>query len=493
MSGIGIELRRAGLELDGRVVLAELTLTLPPGAHVLLLGANGAGKTQLLKLLCGERWPTPTGRESRRYLDRRGRTLELSELLPRIALVGGERQDKYLRYDWDFSVQRVIATGCHGGDRPIVTLTAAERRRVRGLLRRLELWPLRRRRFLTLSYGERRRVLLGRALAGRPRLLLLDEPFNGLDGRSRTLLDRELVRLGSTGLTVVLASHRSGDAPRGFSRARVLKRGHLVHDGRAVGAAGRWLRESISAGARPLRAPRRRTRQPREPLITLRDVDVYRDYRRVLQGVQWTLGPGEHWAIIGANGSGKSTLLRLLLGDLPAALGGRVLRRGHEPGTHIEEWRRRIGFVSPELQAEYLARASVGELVVSGLRASVGLDASATRAEHRRAQEALARVQLEVDPARRAHELSYGQLRLALIARSLVRQPEALLLDEPMTGLDAPLRARVRRLLSQLARSGVQLVMATHHATDLVPEIGHVLLLSGGHARARVRHTNSSK
>jgi molybdate transport system ATP-binding protein len=486
MSGVGVHCRGVGVVLDGRAVLRGIDLDLPPGSHCLLLGANGAGKTQLLKLLAAERWPTPTGQEQRTYRDAHGREVDLPTLLPSIALVGGERQDKYYRYDWDFSVQRVVATGVHGATRPVMTLTAVERRRVRQVLVRLGLWTLRRRTFLSLSYGERRRVLLARALAGRPRLLLLDEPHNGLDRDSRRLLDRELARLARTRLTIVLAVHRADDAPAAFRRALVLVDGRLAYDGARHRAPGRWL-EPAAAMSLPVPRPPPRRAGAGQPLVALENVSLYRDYRPVLTGLHWTIEAGAHWAITGANGSGKSTLLQCLYGLVPAALGGRVRRRGQVAGSSLKPWRERVGYVSPELQAEYLAKASVLDFVVSGLRASVGLYEPATRAERTRALAALAVVGLDVDPERVSSTLSYGQRRLALFARALVLRPEALLLDEPLTGLDAPFRARVRALLSALARSGVQLVLAAHHTSDLVPEIRQVLEIRAGTARVRPR------
>lgn len=505
MSGIGVQLEHVSLELGGRRVLRDVALDVPPGAKLLLLGANGAGKTQLLKLLAGERWPTPTRarRERREYVDARGRALALPDLLPRIAFVGGERQDKYHRYEWNFAVEYVVGTGCHGTDRQLQPLTAAERTRVRGVLRRLGLEPLRERRFLTLSYGERRLVLLARALAGRPRLLLLDEPYNGLDTRARTVLGRELTRLARTQLTIVTSAHRAEDAPGAFREVAVIERGRVAYRGPRARAPAAWLappatdatavpkaasspRGSGRATPSSPRAPRARG-QALPPFVALRGVDLYRDWRPVLANLDWTIAAGEHWAIVGPNGAGKSTLLKLLYGDLHAALGGVVERRGHPPGSHVQDWRRRVGWVSPELQGEYLDDLSVAEVVASGLRSSIGLLAPASARELARARGALARVGLASAAARRFRALSYGQRRLALVARALVHAPEALLLDEPLTGLDAPARARMRRLLSRLARDGVQLVVAVHHPEDLVPEIRRVLRLRNGRAIAGTR------
>jgi len=485
VTGIGIVCHRAGLVLGDRQVLGPLDLVVSPGSRLVLLGPNGAGKTQLLKLLGGERWPTPTelGDERRDYIDPAGELLDPPEVLPRVAFIGGERQDKYHRYDWNFTVQRVVATGVHNLVRPLYRLKPAERLRVRGLLRRFALMRLARRQFLTLSYGERRRVLIARALAGRPGLVLLDEAHNGLDTATRRLFNRELVRLERRGVTVVLAAHRLDDVPPIFTRAVVLEAGQITYDGPVVEAPQHWLALEEQAVATPVPIHD----SAREPLFALEQVYLYRDYRPVIERLSWTVQAGEHWAIVGANGLGKSSLLQAVYGLLPFAARGRVSRRGYAPGMHIEQWRSRVGFVSPELQTEYLDDLSVEEFVVSGERLSFGLLHPATKAERQRARDALTMVGFAGDATASVRILSYGQRRLALFARALVLQPEALLLDEPLTGLDAPYRFAVRALLSTLAQSGVQLLIAAHHLTDLVPEIGHILQLRKGGCRVRLR------
>ncbi len=491
VSGIGVELHRVSLELGDRVVLDTVSLSLAPGTHALLLGANGAGKTQLLKLCAGERWPRPDDDAWRVYRDGKERVLHLSDLLPRLALVSGERQDKYHRYEWNFSVARVVATGVHGVERPLLALTSAQHARVRRVLERLGLWRLRRRRFLTLSYGERRRVLLARALVSRPRLLLLDEAYNGLDGDSREWFNRELARLARTKMTIVLAVHRLEDAPSMFRQVWVLQAGRLVYDGSRAKAPTQWLAtarsEFVAPAGRFARVP---AHSVKKTFIRLRQVSLYRDYRPVIRALDWHIERGDHWAMVGANGSGKSTLLGCLYGAIPIALGGHIERSGHPPGSHIAQWRARVGLVSPELQTEYFDEISVGGLVVSGLHASVGLEVEPSATEWLLARRALKTVGLRVDMRRSVRTLSYGQRRLALFARALILAPEALLLDEPLTGLDSLFRTHIQSLLSALAQSGVQLVMAVHHSDDWVPEINRVLTIEKGIGRVSARRSS---
>jgi molybdate transport system ATP-binding protein len=215
-------------------------------------------------------------------------------------------------------------------------------------------------------------------------------------------------------------------------------------------------------------------------LLRLSKVALFRDYRPVLRSFDWQVASGEHWAIVGANGSGKSTLLLLLYGDLHPALGGRIERAGLPAGMPISEWKRQVGYVSPELQADYFLAPSIEHLVASGRYASVGLNQPLSAADRRAVKPWLGFFALESVRERRPRQVSYGQLRLALLARAMVNKPRLLLLDEPFTGLDPALHAYVMAALQRLAQAGVQLIIAVHDAADLAPAISKLLKIGAG-------------
>src|SRR5690348_7347870 len=191
---VEVTLRSVSLIRNERAILRELDWRVRPGERWVLAGGNGAGKTQLLKLIAGSVWPTPTGREVRRYQWRRELWPTPFEVQDEIAYVGPERQDKYERYGWNHTVEQVVGTGLYRTDIPLNPLNSSDHRRIDAVLGRLAIRQLAKRRFLTLSYGERRLALLARALAWRPKLLLLDELLNGLDevnhGRALRWLER---------------------------------------------------------------------------------------------------------------------------------------------------------------------------------------------------------------------------------------------------------------------------------------------------------------
>jgi molybdate transport system ATP-binding protein len=360
---------------------------------------------------------------------------------------------------------------------------------------------LRQRRILTLSYGQRRLALVARLFASNAPLLLLDEVFNGLDVRAKEKLTQALERPRS-GHDWVLTSHRPKELPKNVTHIARIEHGRLVSasaqargeevagakrgrgsaGARAHGEARQEVGGDGVAGASGQRRPGdvRSGGDERAPLFVIRNADIYRDYRPVIRKLNWTLQRGENWAILGPNGSGKSSLLNVIYGDLHPALGATIERDGVPRGTHIEAWKKRVGWVSPELQAEHYLAKSIEEIVMSGRYASIGLNDAPTRADREAANRWLQFFNIEHLRARGPRQVSYGQMRIALFARAMINDPELLLLDEPCTGLDGDVRATVLGFIQQLAERGTQIVMAVHDAEDIVPAVGKVLRIRRG-------------
>lgn len=470
-----IELHRCSLILDDRIILDDVSFALRKGERWALVGANGSGKTMLLKMIRGDIWPTPTGRERRIY------RLDGDAHSPgdkrHVAYVGSERQDKYVRYDWDLTVLQVVTTGLFDEDIPLTKPNARHRAKVERVMKRFGVWGLRARKFLSLSYGQRRLTLVARAFVSDAKVLLLDEVFNGLDLKAKSKLRRALEAPRETHAWII-TSHRPQELPTNVMHIAQLQQGKLT----SIGAGSRTkVRARPRTRVSSIQRPGQRARPRKNDwLVRISHTDLYRDYRPVIRDLDWTIHRGEHWAVMGANGSGKSTLLSLIYGDLHPALGGKVERRGAPHGTHISSWKQRVGWVSPELQADHYLATSVEEVVISGRYSSVGLNDAPTAADRRAAMRWLTFFGIEDLRERGPRQVSYGQMRLALVARAMVNEPELLLLDEPCTGLDGDVRAHVLQVLERIAKRGTQLIMAVHDASDIVPAVGKVLKIERG-------------
>jgi molybdate transport system ATP-binding protein len=203
------------------------------------------------------------------------------------------------------------------------------------------------------------------------------------------------------------------------------------------------------------------------------------DGRDVLRGLDFTLRRGERVAVVGANGAGKSTFLRLLAGDEQPAV-GTIARLDQGLRASALELRGRIGVVSPELQARHRFDATGEDVVLSGFHGTIGLAAPPTEVERAAAARALARLGIGHLARRHLLTLSYGELRKLLLARALAPAPEALLLDEPLAGLDAASRAWVQDAVVEACARGAALVTVTHHEDELPRGVERAAILEGG-------------
>lgn len=480
-----VEVRLDGvrLERNGRRVLRDVSWVIRPGERWVLAGANGAGKTQLLKLIAGSVWPTPTGREVRQYRWRGEVWRTPHEIQDEIGYVGLERQDKYARYGWNHTVEEVVSTGLYRTDIPLHSLSGADRSRVAALLRRLRIERLAGRRFLTLSYGERRLALLARVLASRPKMLLLDELLNGLDEANHERARRWLEGTARSKLPWVLSTHSVEDVPASATHALVLENGRIVYRGSIRRAPlTRWLDASGETRV-TAPAPLRRRGSAARALVRLTNAHVHLDEHVALRNLSLTIHAGDCWVVHGHNGSGKTTLLRTLYGDHGVAAGGRIERAGIEPGVPLQVFKERVGLIAAHLQADHPQELTASAVVQSGRHASIGLNDAPSAADRAAARRALREFGLSSLATCAIRELSYGQLRRVLFARAWVRAPILLLLDEPFSGVDEPTRRDLSERIEAKVAGGVAVVMTTHRRSEWPRCASHELELAAGEVR----------
>jgi molybdate transport system ATP-binding protein len=203
-----------------------------------------------------------------------------------------------------------------------------------------------------------------------------------------------------------------------------------------------------------------------------------------LEGLHWRLLPGQNWVVAGPNGSGKSTFLKLLSGDIHPTSGS-VRRFGLAGPPNLWELRARMGLVSWELQASHPPDTTVRDVLVSGFHGSFGLYDQPLPGMLAMAAGWMERLELDGLADRAMDTLSQGQARRVLIGRALAFDPQVLLLDEPLGGLDAWARAQTLALLDDLCAQGRQIVMVTHNPGELPASITHALLLDKGRAAAQ--------
>ena len=491
-----VELNNARVRRGERIVLDIDRWVLEPGTHWAILGGNGAGKSTFLALLRGDLWPLQEDGQSPRLYHFQGTTASPLGLKGRLGSASTEQQETYQQRGWRITVFEAVCSGFFDAPLLYQTPNREQEKRAEELMELLRISHMRKRKLPGLSQGELRRALIARALApliNTPAVLLLDEVSDGLDADARDTLMAAVEDIMTSGAAqVLLTTHRSKELPKGLTHAAILKNGRVHEQGPIKDVVRPVSLESPPQVALPMRsAPPLSLPKSDEPLIHMEKVSISREGSILLQDINWTIRPGENWAVLGGNGAGKSTLLRCLAGELhPSCVegpAGSVLRFGSErmPQGGL---RHRIGFLSPEFQATYGYEVSAQELVWTGLDASIGMHGRSPSAEER--AEALRWLEMAgiANLAERPiTELSSGQARRCFLARAMAANhgsgPDLMLLDEPCSGLDHEAREIFLGLLSRVAQRGVPLIFVTHHRDDLIPEIDNVLLLEKGRVK----------
>jgi len=546
-----LSLRDGAFRLGERIIFPHTTWVFHRHEHWAILGANGSGKSLLADALRGL---LPLVQGGLRYHFRPPPGLTPEEAISHVSFEDrkAEVHDTVVQSRWnsleeegaslvrDFlSYERVMdlnpfeVTSRHRQARPQFE------RRMRRAVALLQVAPFLDRALLSLSNGERQRVQLARALSHPMRLLILDEPFTGLDTANRAHFHAVLERLMATPLRVLLIATRIEDLPHQVTHLLCVADCRVVAAGpRAdILSSKRWLppllrgRRGSGRGGRPIQAAARlmeghglspthrdherseqtypspcplpATRgeggrrpgegriieraggrpalhQPGPELVRMRHITVRYGDAVILRNINWTIRAGESWALLGPNGSGKTTLLSLILGDNPQVYTNDVTVFGRPRGSGESVWeiKKHIGWVSPELHLHFDDSATCFEVVASGFHDTVGLFQPASARQRAVARRWLARFQLLEFAHRPLFSLSAGLQRTVLLARALVKNPRLLILDEPCQGLDSAHRNLFVRTVDALIRAGsVTAIYVTHRPEQIPPSISRVLRL----------------
>jgi molybdate transport system ATP-binding protein len=485
-----IRLENVTVSLDGTTILRGLCWRLRSGEHWAILGLNGSGKSTFLRLIRGELAPAP-GNSGRRVYALNGEEQETAiGIKNQIACVSPELQQRYLQQDWRLTGLQAVQSGFGGGDYVYQKLTPKQEQAAQATMQLLGIASLARRNIQELSTGELRRMLVARALISSPRVLICDEICDGLDVRARTALLQTLNHVACNGTQLLYTTHRSEELPRALTHRLVFKAGRICEQGPLCGLGpqpSQPAQPPLVDRSIPARSTKGQTRAEAalppadgRVLINIEHANVFLNQRPVLFDIHWTLRAGQHWAILGPNGAGKTTLLKLICGDVHPALGGRVRRFAFTPRNSLWEVKRRIGTVSPDLQANYRESLNGEAVAASGFFSSIGLRQRVNRRQRARVVELLGALGLSALSQKPVTRMSYGEFRKILLARAMVHHPSILVLDEPFDGLDVTAKAEMTKLLDAVAAAGTSLIVASHHASELAACTTHVAHLASG-------------
>lgn len=469
-----------------------------PGEQIAVCGDNGAGKSRLVEILTGH-YPLlrnevvygfdDTGAESGTPTQKR----LVSELLRYISFRDsyGEKDGTYY-YQQRWNQHDMDESGIPTAGELLSQVEEKVPRMRRRMYELFRLEPILDKLIISLSSGELRKFQLTRTLLSAPKVLILDNPFIGLDADTRNLLKELLESLTrELSITVILVLSKYDDIPSFITHVLPVRNLVLLpkqtrseflsqlSEAKSTLPAelAHWL---LSYPEKDISADSFYPQQGGSEILRFEDVCIRYGSRTILNNLSWTVREGERWALSGENGAGKSTLLSLVCADNPQAYSCNIHLFGHRRGSGESIWdiKRHIGYVSPEMHRAYLKDIPAIDIVASGLSDSIGLYCRPKAEEKGICAKWMEVFGIGHLQDRTFLRLSSGEQRLCLLARAFVKDPELLILDEPLHGLDLNGRARVKQIIDLFCqRAHKTLVMVTHYREELPPCITHHLVL----------------
>ncbi|WP_326984015.1 ATP-binding cassette domain-containing protein [Chryseobacterium sp. MYb264] len=464
-------------------IFNDFNWEIAPGEYWMLGGLSGSGKTTLAKIISGE---------IKNYEgDVEVSFNENSALPKKVMYVSNWFQFSNLEGDRNFYYQQrynqqakndtltVFAELNHFGKEEDLNFETLE-----PYLKPFGFENFKNQQLIELSSGEHKKLQLLKALWLKPQILMIDQPYTGLDVKSRQFLNQALEDFMKENITLILISN-DDEYPEIVQYFVEIENGKLLH---------RNSPKEFSKGEERTPKPlpfflKNNQENEGENLIRLNNINISYGEKQVLRNIDWEVNSGEQWLLQGHNGSGKSTLLSLLNGDHPQAYANEIYLFGQKRGSGESIWdiKEKIGMISPELHWYFDMNANVGQTIASGFFDSMSLYQKLSFDQHQQLEQILFFFDLKEVKNKKLHTLPLGKQRLALLARTLIKKPKLLILDEPCQGMDGEQTQYFNQVIDDLANQGQSLIYVGHFESQLPQKLSHKLVLENGRTTIKTK------
>ena len=482
---------------DGVVRMPEwrmaepVNFTLNDGEQLAIVGPNGGGKTMLVNILTGSH---PLLMRDPEYDFSPSPSKSVSDNIKYITFrdaYGGDNDKAYyLQQRWNQTeIDDTTPTVAQKLD-AAYQIAGEDNEQHRAFRDKLyDMFNMRvllDKHIILLSSGELRKLKLTETLFSQPRVLIMDNPFIGLDAGTRDQLKELFATIVKDNpIQIILVLSKTDDIPSFITHIVEVKDRHVGKKmtredylASQVPTPSQVLEASKAEAIRNL--PYNNKEYHTHEVAKLNHVSIRYGSRTILKELDWTVRNGERWVLSGQNGAGKSTLLSLICADNPQSYACDISLFGIPRGTGESIWdiKKHIGYVSPEMHRAYQKDIAAIRIVASGLKDSVGLYAKPSAEEYETCRFWLSVFGLEGKENTTFLKLSSGEQRLVLLARAFVKDPELLILDEPLHGLDNNNRMLVKNVIDTfMQRENKTLIMVTHYVEEMPTCIDHKIRL----------------
>jgi molybdate transport system ATP-binding protein len=468
-----IKFENVELSKNNFTILSEISFEIDE--NTVIFGESGSGKSTLLDAFAGKVFPSKgkITKDSNKKIISVGRDYSFHKLVGPVYQYYQQRfnsQDAELGPTlYEVLQNQVIPVGTVDENSVELPPTLYQADWLYEIVKKMHLEHLLQQKITSLSNGETRRTLIANALLKKPDVLLLDNPFTGLDVNSRNELKNLLSNL--QGMQIILIANPV-DVPDGFENLIFLESNCIAY----IGKKDNFIlkeKETWRIDHKLLNEIEKLSSSQFcdfETAIKITNGNVKYGNKLVLQKINWEVKKGEKWALMGPNGSGKSSLLSLITGDNPQCYQNQLYLFDKKRGSGESIWdlKKKMGFVSPELHQYFNKNINVWKVVASGFFDSAGLFQKLTENQVLLSDLYLKLVNLFDQKERKLNQLSFGQQRLVFLARALVKNPALLILDEPCQGLDYNQMVFFRTILNDIAvHQNKTLVFVTHYEDEI--------------------------